>query len=230
MTAEEQGLYRNLLDEVWLRDDHVIPDDRRILARVSGDPEAWARSGDKVLLWMKRVKGGWTHSTALEVIGQSVRRAENQRRYRLRRDNAAGNTTDNGADNKPDSPSPSPSLSVEMRNQYVGRPDSTADEPAVLPAVLSPSNQTEKAIRDKTDAMRAQLYALIHEMVDADPKHRDPTELMRIVTGYDKQDGRKVKGVVNAALLTFERLEKSIEDAKWHLDKWRKDGQGQRSS
>ena len=43
MTAEEQGLYRNLLDEVWLREDCIIPDDPRILARVSGDPEAWGR-------------------------------------------------------------------------------------------------------------------------------------------------------------------------------------------
>lgn len=67
MNAEEQGLYRNLLDDVWLREDHTIPDDPKILARVSGDPEAWARSGEKVLRWMERVDAGWTNATALEI-------------------------------------------------------------------------------------------------------------------------------------------------------------------
>lgn len=58
MTAEERGLYRNLCDEVVLRADGVIPDDALLLA--SGDPAAWARSGDSVLSYMARVAGGWT--------------------------------------------------------------------------------------------------------------------------------------------------------------------------
>lgn len=119
MTAEEQGLYRNLLDEIWLRPDHIIPKDARILAKVSGDPEAWRRSGEKVLQWMQRVPGGWTHETALEVIRQSRQRAEKQKRYRDRqrnrtsngRRNGPGNTTHKSAGNQPRSPSPSPSPS-----------------------------------------------------------------------------------------------------------------------
>lgn len=213
MTAEEQGLYRNLLDEVWLRDDCVIPDDPRILARVSGDPEAWERSGAKVLGWMKQVPGGWTHLTALEVIAQSIRRADNQKRYRERNRNAHDNSPDNGSHNKPDSPSPSPSPyqspSQEGRN--------------VSPA-LPPADKAERAIRQSTDALRTRLYALVTEAVDADPKHRDPTELMRLFTSYEKGE-RQVGGVVNASLLTFERLEKSIADAEFHLAKWRQDEQ-----
>ena len=107
MTAEEQGLYRNLLDEVWLREDHIIPDDPRILARVSGDHEAWKKHGKKVLKWMEKVDGGWTNNTAMEVINQSQRRAETQKRYRLKKNNKGDNT----GDNNPDSPSPSPSPS-----------------------------------------------------------------------------------------------------------------------
>jgi uncharacterized protein YdaU (DUF1376 family) len=80
MTAEQQGLYRNLLDEIWLRADHTIPDDPRILAKVSGDAEAWQRSGAIVLKWMVRTDAGWTHPTALQVIHQSrdlsLRRSE----------------------------------------------------------------------------------------------------------------------------------------------------------
>ena len=47
MTAEEQGLYRNLLDEVWLRKDHIIPDDSMILEKVSGDHKAWKKCGKR---------------------------------------------------------------------------------------------------------------------------------------------------------------------------------------
>lgn len=69
MTLEEQGAYRNLLDEVWLRVDGVIPEDS--LARISGDPMRWKKIGPKVLRWMQRVQGGWTHDTAREVMAKS---------------------------------------------------------------------------------------------------------------------------------------------------------------
>lgn len=100
MTAEEQGLYRNLCDEVVLRDGGVIPDDQRILAKASGDHEAWARSGASVLKSMKKVRGGWTNVTALEVKNESERRARKQRNYRNRLGNAAGNASGNDADNE----------------------------------------------------------------------------------------------------------------------------------
>lgn len=92
MTAEEQGLYRNLCDELWLREDHVIPDDARILARVSGDPEAWARCGKKVLKWMRKTGSGWTNDTALEVIEQSKKRAARQAAFRERSGNPVAKT------------------------------------------------------------------------------------------------------------------------------------------
>lgn len=78
MTAEEQGLYRNLCDEVVLREDGIIPDDARILAKASGDHEAWARSGKSVLKSMTRVPGGWTNETALAVRKESERRSKDQ--------------------------------------------------------------------------------------------------------------------------------------------------------
>ena len=89
MTAEEQGLYRNLLDEVWLRPSHVIPDDAFILEKASGDHRAWARSGDKVMRWMTRAPGGWTHETALKIIQDAERRQRNQKAYRSRKRHAS---------------------------------------------------------------------------------------------------------------------------------------------
>ena len=147
MTAEEQGLYRNLLDEVWLRDDYIIPDDPRILAKASGDHEAWSRSGAVVLRHMKRVKGGWTNETALEVIGQSERRKRNQQAYRDRKRGASDNAPDNGADNasgndpdnKPASPSPSPS-------PISGTVSDTDTEEAAVPATASKASFRKAAM------------------------------------------------------------------------------------
>lgn len=95
-------------------------------------------------------------------------------------------------------------------------PNGNGDPPA-----LPPADFAERAIRKSTDALRTRLYALITEMARDDPEHADPTELMRMVTAYDKPDGTRVKGVVNAALLTHERLEKSIADAETMLAEWR---------
>jgi len=95
MTAEEQGLYRNLCDELFLRESGVIPDDPRILAKASGDHEAWARCGKSVLKSMKKVAGGWTNETALAVKKESERRSRKQRDYRNGLGNADGNGTDN---------------------------------------------------------------------------------------------------------------------------------------
>jgi hypothetical protein len=87
---------------------------------------------------------------------------------------------------------------------------------------LPPADFAERAIRKSTDALRTRLYALITEMAREDPEHADPSDLMRMVTAYDKPDGTRVKGVVNAAMLTHERLERSITDAEAQLAEWRR--------
>ena len=86
---------------------------------------------------------------------------------------------------------------------------------------LPPADRTERAIQATTDGLRTKLYALVDQAVQVDPKKRDPVELMRIFTGYTKADGRAVNGVVNAALLTHERLEKSVADAEATVAEWR---------
>jgi uncharacterized protein YdaU (DUF1376 family) len=115
MTAEQQGLYRNLLDALWIFPGHVIPDDQAVLMKTAGaTADEWARSGPVVLRWMELGPDGWSHATALEVIHQSDRRADKQRAYRLRGNaagNGSGNVTGNTDGNKPGSPSPSPSPS-----------------------------------------------------------------------------------------------------------------------
>jgi hypothetical protein len=113
---------------------------------------------------------------------------------------------------------PQPVTSRKQKTEAEAETEAGRKEP---PPALPPADQAERAIRQSTDALRTRLYGLITEMVAADPEHADPTELMRMVTAYDKPDGSRVKGVVNASLLTHERLEHSIADAEEQLAEWR---------
>lgn len=122
MTLEEQGAYRNLLDEAQLRGG-PLPNDERVLARACGDARAWKRVRPAVIKHFHLAADGWRNDTLDEVIKESARRATNQERYRARRsqhghkrdnatdngaDNGAGHQRDNNPDNRPASPDPSP--------------------------------------------------------------------------------------------------------------------------
>jgi uncharacterized protein YdaU (DUF1376 family) len=67
MTLAEQGAYRNLLDELWLREG-PLPDDDRILGRISGDPVEWPRVREKVLSRFRKTPAGWVNDTQAEVL------------------------------------------------------------------------------------------------------------------------------------------------------------------
>jgi hypothetical protein len=64
MTLAQQGAYRNLLDEVVVRPDGIIPD--ASLAKASGSPAEWPSLAPVVMKWMRKVHGGWTNDVAIE--------------------------------------------------------------------------------------------------------------------------------------------------------------------
>lgn len=67
MTLEEQGAYRNLIDEVTLRDG-PLPNDERILAKASGDARRWPKVRRRVLSHFTLGPDGcWHNATADEV-------------------------------------------------------------------------------------------------------------------------------------------------------------------
>lgn len=70
MPLEQQGAYRNLLDELWLRDG-VLPNDDRILAKVCGDALAWSKVRDAVMARFYLTSEGWRNSTHDEVVAGS---------------------------------------------------------------------------------------------------------------------------------------------------------------
>ena len=135
LSAEAQGLYRNLCDEVWLRDGNVIPEGS--LARASGFPELWKKHRVAILAHMTEQGGGWTSATALEVIKQSEDLRERQRSKGKKR--AAGASRGLEGTFQPDGqpgasrevqpkatlPSPSPSPSPEQGQEQEQTTDSS---------------------------------------------------------------------------------------------------------
>jgi len=81
MTLEQQGAYRNLLDEAWLRGG-TLPDDERVLAKACGDAMRWSKIRAAVMGRFTLTPDGWQHETLTAVLEESRRRADKQREYR----------------------------------------------------------------------------------------------------------------------------------------------------
>lgn len=98
LTLEEQGAYRNLLDEACLRGG-VIPNDERILARACGDVTAWKRLRTVLLARFTLTAEGYRHTTLDDVIRKTQLRIDKQARYRKKKGNGGGNEPGNGGSN-----------------------------------------------------------------------------------------------------------------------------------
>lgn len=94
LTLEQQGAYRNLLDEATLRGG-PLPDDERILGKASGDALTWKRLRPFVMKYFELKADGWRNETLDAVLKESERRKKKQREYR----NGDGNDGGNGSGN-----------------------------------------------------------------------------------------------------------------------------------
>lgn len=81
MTLEEQGAYRNLLDEAHLSGG-VLPNDDRILAKACGDATRWPHVRASVLAKFTLTADGWHNRTLDHVLHAAQVRAAAQRKYR----------------------------------------------------------------------------------------------------------------------------------------------------
>jgi uncharacterized protein YdaU (DUF1376 family) len=91
MTLEEQGAYRNLLDEAYLCGG-VLPNDERRLAKACGDGSRWPAVREAVLAKFVLTPLGWQNTTLTTVLHESRIRAERQRRYRASTGNPVAST------------------------------------------------------------------------------------------------------------------------------------------
>jgi uncharacterized protein YdaU (DUF1376 family) len=94
MTLEEQGAYRNLLDEAHLCGG-ALPNDDRILAKACGDATRWPALRDHVLAKFVLTSEGWRNPTLDSVLHQSQLRIDRQRRYRNKLRNVVRNARHN---------------------------------------------------------------------------------------------------------------------------------------
>lgn len=181
MTLEQQGAYRNLIDELWLREG-VLPDDERVLARASGDPVAWPSMRDVVMSRFYRAIDGWRNETHDEVFSQTkiyqslaeqrkeAGREGGRRSAALRAKSKQSNQTGNqnvkqSVKQTVNTPSPSPSLT-----------DSTA-----IAVVVPHPSWNQEAIKDYQDstggvvsnAMAARITKALKPLVEKVVSNRE---------------------------------------------------------
>lgn len=99
MTLEEQGAYRNLIDEASLNGG-TLSKDERLLAKACGDALRWPELRGNVLKKFYMTPEGWRNTTLDAVLRESRLRAEKQARYRNGHGNARGNGRGNARGNK----------------------------------------------------------------------------------------------------------------------------------
>lgn len=140
----EQGAYRNLLDELWLRDG-VLPQDERILAKICGDATQWKRVREAVLSRFYLTDKGYRNATHDEVAaGVNSFRETQARKGKAGADarwhgRANGRANGPGNDRKHGLPSPYP-LTDLTTQEPKGIPP-LAGGPNSLPAVAVPDRE-----------------------------------------------------------------------------------------
>lgn len=86
MNLEQQGAYRNLLDEATLRGG-VLPRDEKTLAKACGDPRRWPKVRDAVMKHFALGEDGWRNETLDEVLKESTKRMEKRTHWRTKKGN-----------------------------------------------------------------------------------------------------------------------------------------------
>lgn len=94
MSLEQQGAYRNLLDEAALRGG-ALPDNEETLAKACGDARRWRKVKPIVMAKFTLGADGWRNETLDAVLAESKKRADKQREYRNRHGNGHGNALGN---------------------------------------------------------------------------------------------------------------------------------------
>jgi uncharacterized protein YdaU (DUF1376 family) len=217
MTPEARGVYRELLDACWAEPGCALPADDATLAGLAGvSMDYWIAVRAQVLAWFDEADGKLTNPRALyewkKARGfRSEKRKSGRAGAKAKWDKkkAEGKEGWHSHASAIDSPlakssSPSPS-SVIRQPSSVG----TEEQPPYVP----PDVRTENALRGaraKNERRLLELVGLISERTNA-----DPSEVIKQVTAYKrKADDQLVTGRTNPALLSDERLEKSIEDGE----------------
>jgi uncharacterized protein YdaU (DUF1376 family) len=149
MTLAEQGAYRNLIDELWLRGGRLPKDDRK-LAKICGSPADWPAVRDAILPHFYEAEDGYGHATHDRVASGSARYVESQSRKGKRRASTAkrgsGGRFQSNQPNLPglDGESSSPASPAPAERSS---PAHQPSQPSVAVAVVGAETETETDVR-----------------------------------------------------------------------------------
>ena len=205
MSLAEQGAYRNLLDELWLRGG-VLPDDDRAIAKASGDAVAWPSLKAKVMARFYKTKDGWRNETHDEVSGKTkFVKSQSEKgkkgaeaRWRPHKEDSPANTPANSPANTPanspandrgNSPANSPQMAFRTPDPspYSVRPDPTPETrrasgedgstPATDPPPPPAAGVSGVIPHDPKDPLHVQIVQRVTAMATADAaaEGREPT-------------------------------------------------------
>ena len=223
-TPEQKGMYRDLLDEVWLREGGVIPDDDRVLGLIVGDPKRWKKQREIILKrFIKVDENGWTHKTALEVKVEAQDFVERQRsKGKTRAEKAsrgpagcfqpdqpeASRTSSRRVQPESSLPSPSPSITYKGIRLH-DRDDHGL--PTSQPATSQPNNPPANPFipRGGRPALEAEVLRLVVRLSELTGK--DPVEIMACSASYEGDRGRTK---LNPANMTDDRLLHTLRDLR----------------
>lgn len=150
MTLEEQGAYRNLLDEAQLRGG-ALPTDERVLAKACGDALRWRFVRPAVMQHFEQRADGWHNDTLDVLLSQAVKRAAKQQAYRDRQRNANGN----GHGNKPGNVTATFPGNRNRNRQYV-------QEPPIVPLSKGDKKPTRDELTRARDIRKNRMRCTHH--------------------------------------------------------------------
>lgn len=162
MTLEQQGAYRNLLDEATLRGG-ALPNDERILGKACGDAKRWSKVRGVVLARFTLKPDGWHHETLDEVLLRSeeirTTRANSGRRGGLttqakRQAHREANAVANG---QPPDPDPDPDLKAQREER------ACVVDPQRVDAAVHEARTNGRALERARDQLAKTVAATVEE-------------------------------------------------------------------
>ena len=183
-----------------------------------GSPEPDSRSQDFEGRRLVRIDGGYLVLNFMRYREKDHTAAMRMRRLRARKrdavtspsDAVTGRTVTEGREQRTEA---YPLATIPVGREVVAPP--RYEQPPRLP-----SDRAEQALTDEIRRLQRELGTRIARLSEH-PKSQDMVPAWtRRVTAYDRKDKTKVAGVADYRTLTsIDRLEKSIADADWWLEK-----------
>lgn len=219
MTLAEQGAYRNLLDELWLRGG-VLPDDERILAKIGGDAVAWPTVREAVLKRFTVTPEGLRHPTHDEVrLGLGKFKEAQAEKGKARAEKASRGPAGRFQPSQPES---KPALQPPDQPPYTVHRTTVQPDPSPVERTAAAATARANPLVGDRLKLETECLRLVREV--AAMTGDDPTEVIRAAADFKGA----VTAKVNPASMSDDRLMLTVSDLRKRLasEKAKRNGAG----